>query len=41
MSGNYKANEDKAVTMVGTNAFGMRVDGTTINVVNDKLSNNA
>lgn len=41
LSGNYKADEDKGVTTVGTNAFGMKVDGTTISVVNDKLSNNA
>ena len=41
LSGNYKADEDKGVTSVGTNAFGMKVDGTTISVVNDTLSNNA
>lgn len=41
LSGNYKANEEKGVMMIGTNNFGLAVDGTTINVVNDKLSNNA
>ena len=41
LSGNYKADEKNAVTMIGTNNFGLVTDGVTIDVVNNKLSNKA